>query len=256
MNIVSSLNENIMSLFREQRDHKLKSMTKMLVDSGKVVKRLLRNSGNIDAVICTKNFFETNQSLIEEANIGELCILEDNETKDIVGHRIHQGVMALADRPQDVKLDELGNKILILNGVNNAENVGAICRSALAFGVDSIVIDSNSCSPFVRRAIRVSMGSVFKMKFMHTDNLKDLLEDLYKDSYSIVSASNDEGAMKLKDVDFNKKTALVLGNEGDGVDEVIKNLSDYVVKIPINREVDSLNVAVASSILLYELGGL
>ena len=224
MNIVSSLNENIMSLFREQRDHKLKSMNKILVDSGKVVKRLLRNSASIDVLLCTKYFYDTNKNLIEEANIAELCILEDNETRDIVGHRIHQGVMALSDRPRDVTVDELGNKVLILNGVNNAENVGAICRSALAFGVDSIVIDSNSCSPFVRRAIRVSMGSVFKMKFIHTIDLKSLLEELHKDSFSIVSASNDRNALKLKDVDFNKKTALVLGNEGDGVDEVVKHL--------------------------------
>lgn len=256
MQIVSSVSEDTMALFKEQRDHKLRSSGKMIVDSAKVVKRLLKNSISIDLLLCTKNFYEANQTLIAQANLDELCILEDKDTRDIVGHRIHQGVMALAHRPEDVIIDKLGDKVLILNGVNNAENVGAICRSALAFGVDSIIIDASSCSPFVRRSIRVSMGSVFKMNFLHTDDLKNLLNELHDKDYSIVSASNDENALKLNNIDFKKKTALVLGNEGDGVDEAIKKLSEYVVKIPINPEVDSLNVAIASSILLYELGAL
>ena len=132
--------------------------------------------------------------------------------------------MALADRPEDLNVGDLGDKILVLNGVNNAENVGAICRSALAFGVDSVVIDSNSCSPFLRRAIRVSMGSVFKLKFLHTENLQGLLNEIHGIGYSIVSASNDEGASKLRSVKFEAKTALVLGNEGDGVEKAVKKL--------------------------------
>ena len=188
--------------------------------------------------------------------MDKLFILKKSDTSDIVGYNIHQGVMALGQRPSDVSVGDLGDKVLVLNGVNNAENVGAICRSALAFGVDSIIIDSKSCSPFVRRAIRVSMGSVFKLKFMHTDKLSEVLKELTTREYSIVSASNDENACRLKDVSFAKRCALILGNEGDGVESLVKEVSDAVVKIPINPEVDSLNVAVASSILLYELGDL
>ena len=253
---VQDHSDDLLTLFAEQRDHRLKSMNKIIVDSGKVVKRLLVKAGRLDALVCTQSFFEDNEALIHDSSIDELFLLEPAHTRSVTGHRIHQGVMALADRPEDLNVGDLGDKILVLNGVNNAENVGAICRSALAFGVDSVVIDSNSCSPFLRRAIRVSMGSVFKLKFLHTENLQDLLNEIHGIGYSLFSASNDEGASKLRSVKFEAKTALVLGNEGDGVEKAVKKLSDTIVKIPINEEVDSLNVAVASSILLYELGGL
>ena len=222
MEVLKDMPKEYLELFSEQRDHPLKKRGQILVDSAKVVKRLLRANFKLEFLCSTQKFYDENKNLIDGSSIEKICILDENMTRSFTGHRIHGGVMALASRPEDIEISSLSDKILVLNGVNNAENVGAICRSALSFGVDTVVVDSKSCSVWLRRAIRVSMGSVFKMNFIHTDDIVSLLKELKNRSYQISSASNDIDSVCVRDVSFAKKSVLVLGNEGEGVEAFVK----------------------------------
>jgi tRNA G18 (ribose-2'-O)-methylase SpoU len=137
-----------------------------------------------------------------------------------------------------------------LNGLTSPENVGAIVRTAAAFNVNSLIYDKKSCSPYLRRCIRVSMGNIFQLKVFESENLEDDLIKLKKLNYSIYSTANISGSVDYTNYSYPQKSALIVGSEGHGIDQNILNASDVILKIPINEEVAHLNASNAASIFL------
>jgi len=172
----------------------------------------------------------------------------------IVGYRLHQGVMAHVAAPESVPLEDLHERIVVLNGLCNAENVGAIMRNCAAFGIRSVIVDEKSSDPYLRRSVKVSMGSVFNLKVHYTENLVETLNCLKEKGYTIVGADNKEGAINAASYVYPLKSVLIVGSEGHGLDVV--ESCQQLVKIPIEPQVDSLNVAAATAVLLYHMGSL
>jgi tRNA G18 (ribose-2'-O)-methylase SpoU len=148
----------------------------------------------------------------------------------------------------------LDDHVILLNGLTSPENVGSIDRSAAAFRVNSIMTDEKTCSPFLRRCIRVSMGNIFFMKTFHSKNIRSDLFKLKNDGYSILSTANISGSLDLNQFIFPKKCILIIGSEGHGVDQDIIELSDTILKIPIDPQVAHLNASNAAAIFLSHMG--
>ena len=144
---------------------------------------------------------------------------------------------------------EIGNKIVILDGVQDPGNLGTIIRSSVAFNVDTIVLSKSCVDLYNSKVIRASQGMIFNINIIVRD-IEEFIKDLkgYK-----VYGTKVNGGKSLKEVEKNSKFAIIMGNEGNGVrKEVLDMCSDYIY-IDMNKKCESLNVGIATSIILYEL---
>jgi len=224
----------------------------VVVESKNVLKKLFKTDVKIH-----KLFTTTEQRSFVEEHCKEIkfpIYTASNEImKQIVGHKIHQGMMALIDKPSYIKFDEIVGNIVVLNGLTSPENVGSIVRSCAAFDIKTIIIDEKTCSPHLRRCIRVSTGNLFHIKVYKSENLQQDLVDLQAKGYSVISTANEKNAISLDNFTFPQKSAIVIGHEGYGVEKEILKLSDTILKIDINEEVTSLNASIAAAIILYKM---
>lgn len=144
----------------------------------------------------------------------------------------------------------IGNHILILDEIQDPGNIGTIIRSSKAFNVDTIILSTNSVDIYNDKVLRSTQGMVFNMNIIYAD-LLEVIPKLQENGYVILGTDVNDG-VDVRGVNPNKY-ALVMGNEGRGVREKIKNICDKNLYIKMNSECESLNVGVATSILLYEL---
>ncbi len=144
-----------------------------------------------------------------------------------------------------------GNHILILDGVQDPGNLGTIIRSAVAFHIDMIVLSPDTVDIYNSKVIRSSQGMIFHIPIVVKD-LYDVIPNLQKEHYKIYGTKVTHGK-SLKTVEKNEKYAIIMGNEGQGVEEAILELCDEYLYIDMDDRCESLNVGVATSIILYEL---
>lgn len=150
-----------------------------------------------------------------------------------------------------VEQEELGNKILVLDNVQDPGNLGTIIRSAVAFNIDTIILSDDTVDLYNSKVIRASQGMIFKINIVRK-SLLEVIPNLKKQGYRIY-ATNVKNGKSLKNVEKVSKFAIIMGNEGLGVKESISSLADDFLYIDMAKDCESLNVAVAASIILYEL---
>lgn len=138
------------------------------------------------------------------------------------------------------------------NGVVDTTNIGAIFRSAAALGIDAVLLTRNSCDPLNRRSIRVSMGSVFLVPWAWTDSPEADLRPL---GFKTVAMALTDNSVSIDDAKLcaEDRLAIVMGTEGDGLPQEAIDAADYVARIPMSHQVDSLNVAAAAAVAFWQL---
>lgn len=173
----------------------------------------------------------------------------------LTGYVLTRGVLCAMRRPMPSPVGgiiEGARRIVVIDGVVDSTNIGAIFRSAAALGIDAVLLTPDSCDPLNRRSVRVSMGSVFLVPWTWIEgDLSELHEYGFKTAAMALSDNSislDDPCLKEED-----RLALVMGTEGDGLPQQTINSSDYVVRIPMKHGVDSLNVAAASAVAFWEL---
>lgn len=179
---------------------------------------------------------------------------------DVTGVHFHRGVLAVAERPPLLDVHELvqdAARVLVLEGVNDHENIGALFRNAAAFGVDAVVLDPTTADPLYRRSTRVSLGHVLHVPFARAPRWPDELVDLRSAGFTTLALTPSADAEPLGAVvaDPPERWALVLGAEGPGLSAEALAAMDRRVRIPMAPEVDSVNVATAAAIALSALFG-
>ncbi len=233
------------------RDHVLNSNNLIVAEAEKLFLQFRASGRKIHKILATPEFIDRHGLSGENIFAAEKKVLES-----VAGFKIHFEVLLLAEKPQDFKLSELHDRIILLNGLSSPENVGSIVRSSAAFGINSIMLDEKTCSPFLRRCIRVSMGNIFAMRTYHSINVRGDLKKLKDLGYSILSTANIPGSIDMKGFDFPKKCVLIIGSEGHGIDQDIIDSSDTVLKIKIDPQVAHLNAANAAAIFLSQMSSL
>ena len=146
---------------------------------------------------------------------------------------------------------EIGNKVLVLDDIQDPGNLGTIIRSAVAFNIDTIVLSNDTVDLYNPKVVRASQGMLFHVNIIKKD-LLSFIEEIKKKDYKIY-ATYVNGGKNLKTVEINKKFAIIMGNEGAGVSKDLLALADEYLYIEMNPLCESLNVGVATSIILYEL---
>ncbi len=191
-------------------------------------------------------------------------IAEDKSLEDFLGYKLTSGIVCAMRRKVATdyeKVLEGANRIVVLEDVENPINVGAIFRSAAALGMDGLLLSPACADPLYRRALRVAVGNVFKVPWAFIGKSEatwqkegiTMLKDMGFTTVAMALRSDNVNIddPRLKTCD---KLALIMGNEGNGLTAETISACDYVAKIPMMNGVDSLNVAVASSIAFWELG--
>ncbi len=179
---------------------------------------------------------------------------------DLTGVQFHRGILAVAERPDLPTVRDLiadARTIVVLEGVNDHENIGALFRNAAAFGVDAVVLDPSTADPLYRRSTRVSLGHVLRVPFARADAWPDALHDLRSAGFSTLALTPAADAEPLGQVmgELPSRVALVLGAEGPGLSPGALAAVDRRVRIPMTPGVDSVNVATAAAIVLAALHG-
>lgn len=173
----------------------------------------------------------------------------------LTGYTLTRGVLCAMRRPRTKTVEEVcqgAKRIVVIDNVVDTTNIGAIFRSAAALGIDAVLLTSNSCDPLNRRAVRVSMGSVFLVPWtwMH-----DPLESLAAHGFRTVAMALTAASVPIDDpvLAGEPRLAIILGTEGDGLPRETVAAADYVARIPMSHGVDSLNVAAASAVAFWQL---
>ena len=228
-------------------------------DINKLKDKKYRDSSN--------SFLVEGEHLVIEAYredlIKELVVLDDSDfildgiptikvssevMKKLSSMDSYPSVIGVANK---IKEKELGDSILMLDDIQDPGNLGTIIRSSAAFGIDTIVVSPKTVDIYNIKVLRATQGMLFHINIIVRE-LDSFITKLKQDNYKIYGTKVDKG-VNIKDISINNKYALVMGNEGKGISDNVSKLCDEYLYIKMNDNVESLNVGVATSILLYEI---
>lgn len=179
--------------------------------------------------------------------------------RGITGFDIHRGCLAIGERPRPSAWQDLvtgAKTIVVLERVANADNVGGVFRNAAAFGADAVLLDAVSIDPLYRKAIRTSMGAALLVPFARAEPWPAVLHGLRQQGFVVIGMTPAGSAADIRttlDAVGGRSVAIVLGHEGDGLSHDAIDACERHARIPLASGVDSLNVATAAAVALYEL---
>lgn len=230
-----------------------------IAESPKVIARAL-DSGYVpvSCLVEKKHIEGEGREILARIQDVPVYCAEFDILTQLTGFKLTRGMLCAMKRrplPSVKEICESKNRIVILDKVMNPTNVGAIMRSAAALGMDAVILTPGCADPLYRRASRVSMGTVFQVDwtFLPDDSIKTIKDLGFK---TVAMALKDDSvSINDKRLLSEKKLAVVMGTEGDGLSDQTIYDCDYTVKIPMYHGVDSLNVAAASAVAFYQLSG-
>lgn len=213
------------------------------------------NSFLIEGEHLVKEAYKNNclKELIVEENTNfsldiETIHVTENLLKYISGLDNPPKVMGICKK---IVEKEIGNKVIILDDIQNPGNLGTIIRSAVAFNIDTIILSKNTVDLYNTKVLRATQGMIFNINIVVKD-LDKFIPTLKKENYKIYGTKVTNGK-NIKELEKSLKFAIIVGNEGKGVSDNILNMCDEYIYINMNDSCESLNVGVAASIIMYEL---
>ena len=225
----------------------------------KVVKRLLASRFTVVSALLTPAWLEKlGPQLRARPEDISVYVADQKVLETITGYKLHQGALAVAKIPPLPDLETLLKNsprpllLAAVEGIASAENLGAVVRSCAAFGAHFLIVGETCGSPFQRRAVAGSMGTIFEQPLVRADNLVATLTALRARGVRCLAAHPRPGAMKLSAVDLRGDCCLVFGAEGPGLTASVLAACADAVEIPMPSHMNSLNVAVAAGVFLYE----
>jgi len=249
-----------LSAYRSLKGKKLERDGIFIAEGDKVVKSMIESGCRVVSCLTGKDAITRYKDLLTAmAKKGVPAYIADTEViEGIIGFRFHRGIMAVGHCPQKrsvknaLKALTRPHTLVALNAVNDPQNVGLIVRNAAAFGAGAVIVDNATYDPYYRKAVRVSMGAIFRLPLFYEDDLASSLNWLKK-TYGtrIIVATPARGARDIADVKFSGNICFVFGNEDTGISRGVSRIADTKVRIPISKSIDSLNVASASAVFLY-----
>lgn len=231
-----------------------------VAEGEKVVRRLLDSNIAVRSVLLTPEWLEVCRPALETKQAEIVVYVAPKALlESVVGFHLHQGIMAVASIPRPSTLEEAlaaarPRLFVAVDGLTNAENLGVLVRNCAAFGVDALIVGETSSSPYLRRAVRNSMGTVFNLPVVHVNDLVGTLEELRSIHTLSVLGAHPRADREIPSSAFLKADCcIVFGSEGEGIAPSVLAVCDELLAIPMKSGVDSLNVASASAVVLYEV---
>ena len=241
--------KNIRKLInKKERDY----LGKFIIEGENLVDAALENKASVDYIIIDDKF--RNQDIINKIILSgiEIFSVKNDLFKSISNTCNGSGIIGVADKCFQKCDLNFRSGILIFDRLQDPGNVGTIIRTALASGISSILAIKGTVDIFSPKVLRATAGAIFKMPIIYFDEEGDII-DLVKKYNKDLVVTMVNGGTKYYEANISRHSAIVLGNEGSGVsNEFIKHASKFVT-IPMNHEIESLNVAISAGILMYEM---
>lgn len=227
-----------------------------IAESPKVIDVALRAGYEPLSLLCEQRHIDGDAAGII-ARCGDIPVYtgERSLLAQLTGYVLTRGVLCAMRRRLLPSVEQVcagAKRVVVIDGVTDTTNIGAIFRSAAALGIDAVLLTPTSCDPLNRRAVRVSMGSVFLVPWTWLEAPVNSLNSL---GFKTVAMALTDNSIPLDSSQLaaEPRLALVMGTEGDGLPKETIEQTDYVVRIPMSHSVDSLNVAAASAVAFWEL---
>lgn len=235
-----------------------------IAESPKVIERALDSGCEPISILMEERHIEgEGKSVLERCGDIPVYTAEFDVLKELTGFPLTRGMLCAMCRPAPLSLQQVcenATRLAILEDVVNPTNVGAIFRSAAALGMDAVILTQACSDPLYRRAIRVSMGTVFQIPWTYVDKSVEWPDEgmkfLHDMGFKTAAFALKDDSVGIDDPQLmsEEKLAVLLGTEGDGLATETIADCDYTVKIPMSHGVDSLNVAAASAVAFWQLG--
>jgi tRNA G18 (ribose-2'-O)-methylase SpoU len=231
-----------------------------VAEGDKVVRRLLESHFEVVSVLLPAARLAEFEPLLatrKEKQIPVYSVVRKGMLEELIGFEMFQGVLAVGKIPATPTLDSLlalpSPRLLVaVDGLTSAENMGVLTRNCAAFGVQALIVGETCASPFLRRAVRNSMGTIFRLPVLAAPNLAAALGHLQSQGVRCVAAHPHTEQRCLSQTDLHDDCCLVFGSEGHGISPTVLAACAEAVAIPMSPGVDSLNVSAAAAVFLYE----
>lgn len=258
---ILSLNDAGVELFSNLTEAALRNKLEpeggiFIAESPKVIRIALEQHYEPISMLCEEKHLEGDAADIVRM-CGDIPIYTGSREvlRNITGYTLTRGVLCAMKRPRIRSVEDVckeAKRIVVIDGVSDTTNIGAIFRSAAALGIDAALLTHTSCDPLNRRSVRVSMGSVFLLPWTWLNTPIKYLKSL---GFTTLAMALRDDAKQLSDPFLKTldRVAIVMGTEGDGLANEVIEEADYTVRIPMQHGVDSLNVAAASAVAFWEL---
>lgn len=257
---ITSLDNPRLAMFASMTEAQLRASADadngiFIAESPKVIATALSVGHKPLAMLCERKHIEGDAKPII-SRCGDIPVYTGDRTilSKLTGYTLTRGVLCAFERKVAPSVDEVckgASRVVVIDGVCDTTNIGAIFRSAAALGIDAVLLTPSSCDPLNRRSIRVSMGSVFLVPWTWIDEPQQLCTLGFKTAAMALcdnSVSIDDASLCAE-----PKLAIIMGTEGDGLADKIIDSADYIVRIPMSHNVDSLNVAAAAAVAFWQL---
>ncbi|MDE6276737.1 MAG: RNA methyltransferase [Muribaculaceae bacterium] len=265
VSIITSLDDPRVAPFARLTETQLRSrldpsQSLFIAESPKVIHVALDAGYTPAALLCEeKHIAGDAASIIARCPEIHVYTASRQILEQLTGYTLTRGVLCAMHRPAGRTLEDVcppqgePSRVVVIDGVTDTTNIGAIFRSAAALGIDAVILSPTACDPLNRRSVRVSMGSVFLVPWAYgPDNYQDALRAL---GYRTVAMALTDRSIPLDSEELKQtaRLAIVMGTEGDGLPQREIDSADFTVRIPMAHGVDSLNVAAAAAVAFWEL---
>lgn len=227
----------------------------MFVYGKNVAREILKSEYKINKIYLQDNF--SNDELLKLINKRKVEVITKNQSQmDKMSKELHQGIIIEVEDYKyhdfnEIKNDKDSSFIVILDHIEDPRNFGAIIRTASCAGVDYIIIPNKRNVMINQTVMKTSSGALTDTKIVLVANLRNTILKLKELNYWVIGTDMD--GKDYRDINYSGKTALVIGNEGEGLKNIIRSSCDEIASIPLFGKVDSLNASVASGIVMYEV---
>jgi tRNA G18 (ribose-2'-O)-methylase SpoU len=255
-------NSDLLADYRNVPDPELIAHRGLFVAEGRLVVTRLLTGGRyaVRSVMVTETAYASIRDAIDARPDVPVYLVSQRLMDGVIGFNIHRGCLALGERPAACDWRELAagsDMLLVLERVGDADNVGSLFRTAAALGADAVLLGPACADPLYRKAIRTSMAAVLTMPFAPIDAWPYALQELRMAGWLTVAMTPEPSARSIGEaaaVMRDRRCAVVVGHEGEGLTADVLAACEHRVRIPMAAGTDSLNVATAAAIALYEIG--
>jgi tRNA G18 (ribose-2'-O)-methylase SpoU len=242
---------------RRQHEHRQRGI--FVAEGEKVVRRLLESRFGVVSVLLPERWLRDLEPLLQaRPEEVQVFVAEKPLLETLTGFSMYQGLLAVGRVPRLPTLEEMVARspqprlLVAADGLSSAENLGALVRNCAAFSAQALLVGETCSSPFLRRAVRSSMGTIFQMPIVETASLIQALQDLKERGIRCIAAHPHADGQSLSKASFKGDCCIVFGSEGYGISPAVLAACDDTAAIPMPEAVDSLNVGSAAAVFLYE----
>lgn len=255
MQVISSKDNEQIKYIKKLKDKKFRDETKeYLVEGIKLVKEAIEENVTIKMIVVCEDC--DNESTIEQSLLYEIakynCIYVTKKLFQSITDVVNpQGILAVVEKGDNNDNIQYNEDIIVaLDGIQDPGNLGTILRTADSANLKQIILTTDCADPYNPKVVRSTMGAIFRMNIITTDNLQKTLQTVKKHKFEVMATSL-EATKSIYNIEYRKKV-IVIGNESKGVSKEIQDMADIKVKIPMLGKTESLNASVACGIMIYE----